>query len=136
MTNNASDAIHTPADLLAAIGDLRNTAGQVQELGSGASPAKGLLGPRGGNGQNIVAAKVAEAFAETERMGFEVKRKEKLQSAILHLVAEVLLGSERDGAVVAAYTSRIDDFRHGLKMQHSDYLKQFVNVESLRESLR
>lgn len=136
--NTASEAIHTPADLLATINDLRSAAGQVRELGSGAAPARGLLSQHSSNSQNGAAAVIGEMLIESERMRLDLTSKQKLQSTILHLIAELLLDGDGDQAALGTYAERIDDFRHDpkLAMEHSDYLKKFVNCDILRDALR
>ena len=71
-------------------------------------------------------------------MRLDLTSKQKLQSTILHLIAELLLDGDGDQAALRTYAGRIDDFRHDpkLAMEHSDYLKKFVNCDILRDALR
>ncbi len=133
---NVGHGIQNPDDLLRALNTFGGAAGRTA-IGEGSSPPRGLLG-EGGDGQSGVAIVIAEALVETERMGFDRAQKQRLQSAILHIVAEMLLDGDGDGIVIATHAARIDDFRHEpkLTMQHADYLKQFVKYETLRETLR
>lgn len=133
----AGGAIHTPAELMDALHYMRSAADQLNALGDGSTPARGFLNARS-NGQSGASTLITEAFLETERMGLSLTRKQQLQSAVLHLVAELLLDGDGRPAVVDEYAERIDALRAELKLpiEHFDYLKKFVNHELLGESLR
>jgi hypothetical protein len=124
----------TPDDLLRTFGKLR--ANDQLSIGSGSAPQRAIL--TGGSQQSGAGPTVAEALSETEQMGFAHKDKQQLQSAILHLIAELLLDGSADEQAIARYAAKIDELRHDLKLsrEHSEYLKQFVHFEPLRESLR
>jgi hypothetical protein len=134
---NAGSAIRTPDELMQTLDQIRGAAEQLHALGEGSAPiARGFIAARN-SGQSGAAAVIGEVLIETERMGLLLAQKQKLQSAILHLIAELLLDGAGNATIIDEYAKRIEDIRAEprLAMEYSDYLKKFVDPNRLRESL-
>lgn len=138
---SAGGAIRTPAELLQAFTALQGAVSQMRGLtegsGGGASDG-GAFRLLGSGSQNGAAALVAEMFARTDQMACPIQKKQQFQSAILHLVGELLLDGGAAPATIEQYCSRIDELRTqgGLPVEHFDYLKRFVDADRLRNELR
>ena len=128
-------AIQTPADFQAF---MKMQGAETHSAIEGRRNNSRQLLAEGGNGQNGAESVIAEALETTERMGLLRSQKQKLQSAILHIVAEVLLDDAAADEVIQRHVAQVDEIRREpkLAMEHADYLKQFVHFEILRDTLR
>ena len=99
-------------------------------------PGTGMMALTGG--QSGAGAIIAEMLTRTEQLGWEIARKQKLQSAILHLIAELLLNGDSTRSLLEQYSNRIVEIRSqgSLPLEQFDYLKKFVDFEHLANELR
>lgn len=136
---NAGGSIQTPAQLVAAFSALLEATGKSRALfGSPgsilqAAPELGQLGAAQTGAHPIVA----EMFQRTEAFGWELMKKRQLQSAILHLVAELLADGTGSATVIEQYRGQVEELRseRGLGFDHFEYLGKFVDTEGLRREL-
>lgn len=139
----------TMARVIENVGARAETAGDIRELlkirgweetplvESGPNHGRRAV-TAGESGPSSTVAVIAEALETTERIGLSRSQKQQLQSAILHVIAEIILNAEGAEGMIERYAAQIDEIRHELKVsrEHADYLKQFVQFETLRDALR
>lgn len=132
-------SIHTPNDLLQAFNAMRTISAQSGGLMEGgaatALPGSAMLGLTAGQGG--AGPLIAEMLSRTEQFGWERAPKQRLQSAMLHLIAELLLNGDSTKAMLEQYSSRIADIRAqaNLPLEQFDYLKKYVEFDRLAEEL-
>ncbi|MGA8808196.1 MAG: hypothetical protein WB973_09995 [Thermoanaerobaculia bacterium] len=136
------DSIKTPEQLSEALQSVYTAVGQTRALVEGETTGADMAGEarpmrRIGPGQSGVAAVIVEMLTNTERMPVEIATKHQLQSAILHLIAELMLNGTADTEMVTLYGQRVADLRAeaSLPVEQFDYLKRFADVDRLRASL-
>jgi len=135
----AGGAIRTPAELLQAFTTLQTAVGQMRAVSDGTLPAVSEAIPLlAASAQNGVAAVLAEMFVQTAQMPWPIQRKQELQSAILHLVGELLLDGAAATVVVEQHRSRVEALRSGggLRVEQFDYLKKFTDADRLRNEIQ
>ncbi|MEA2415004.1 MAG: hypothetical protein QOI58_1661 [Thermoanaerobaculia bacterium] len=138
-----ADSINTPEQLSEALQSFYTAVGQTRALvegeTTGAEMAVDGRPPvrRITAGQSGVAAVIVDMLTNTERMPVEIATKHQLQSAILHLIAELMLNGTADAETVTLYGQRVADLRAhaSLPVDQFDYLKRFADVDRLRAAL-
>jgi hypothetical protein len=136
----AGGSIRTPAELVAAFTALVGAVGGARALVEGNGhdgTVPGVAGLLPQVGQNGAGAVIGDMLVQTSSMGLERRPKYQLQSAILHLIAELLREREGDASIVNKYRDQLEQIRSeaNLAIQHFDYLKKFLNMETLRSEL-
>ncbi|HKR64395.1 MAG TPA: hypothetical protein VJZ00_11750 [Thermoanaerobaculia bacterium] len=138
-----ADSIKTPEQLSDALGSFYTTVGQTRALvegdTGGVEIAAGFTPPsrRLTSGQSGAPSVITEMLGTTDRMSLELQMKHELQSAILHLIAELMLNGTADALTLTRYAERVNSLRSdaSLPMEQFDYLKRFTDVERLRSAL-
>lgn len=135
---NIGNSISTAPELLQVVGSLQTTVAQARALlegNSGPVAHEGAV-PRLGDGKSGPGDVILEMFASTSRMNLG-DAKPRLQSAILHLIAELLLDRHASSERIAEYRDRILAIRAEtqLPFEHFESLKRFVDVERLRDEM-
>jgi hypothetical protein len=133
----AGGAIRTPAELLQVMSAMRNASEQMRAIGGGSANI-GLISSGTPEAQSGAAAILADMLATTEQIRCSLPARRQLQSAILHLIAELLRDDEADDEIVEDYRSTIDAFRStpSLPLADHDYLRKFVDIDQLRRHLQ
>jgi hypothetical protein len=137
----AGGSIRTPAELLAAFTALVGAVGGARALieGNGDSAVPSIAGllPQAGVGQNGAGAVIGDMLVHTGFLGLDRLPKQQLQSAILHLIAELLLEREAEASIIDKYRDQLEKIRSeaNLPIEHFDYLKKFVDTDKLRSEL-
>jgi len=149
-TNAAKQALETiggsiksPEQLTETLQSFYTAVGQTRALveGETVSPEVSVEGQppvrRITAGQSGACAVITDMLSHTERMSMDVATKHQLQSAILHLIAELMLNGTADAATVTLYGERVGDLRAeaSLPVDQFDYLKRFADVDRLRAAL-
>lgn len=137
---NVARSVVTPAQLNEATRAFSNVMGQLQapNAGSGAPMLGSGDAPALTAGQHTGIAVIAEMLGRTEQMRIARDAKKALQSAMLHLAAEVLVnGKSDDDAAAARYCSRAEQVSSEADLSYDDfeYVRRFLDVERLRNDL-
>ncbi|HYC92748.1 MAG TPA: hypothetical protein VEO54_26300 [Thermoanaerobaculia bacterium] len=142
---NGVTSVRTPTDFVQMIGGVRTlfngsagdpfASGGSHLLGGPSAGAQTLLPAAGQSG---LASVLIEVVTETSQLNCTPGVKRKLQSALLHLIAELLPEEKPDDEVVNGYRSRVIDAasQASLSGPQSDYLETLVQPRNLRERLQ
>lgn len=142
---NAAESVRNPTELLQAFGGVKTFfagGGNGDPFGSGPN----LLGGAGAGAQNLLPAAgqsglpavLIEVVTETSRLNCTPAVKRRLQSALLHLIAELLpeekpaddvVNGYRDGVIQAASQA-------SLSGPQADFIESLVQPRKLRERLQ
>lgn len=141
---NAATAIHTPAELAQAIATIRDAIEAMRNLNNGDRQAQAQLqappsvvGALPAPAPNSASAVIATMLQETEQMSWaSAIVKQSLQSATLHLIAELLSPDATDVSVTAC-REHLSDARAAaaLPLPQADYFGQYIDSDSLRKLL-
>lgn len=142
---NAATSVRNPADLVQAIGGVKTLfpgGSNADAFGSGPS----LLGAGTAGAQNLLPAAgqsglpsvLIEVVTETSQLNCAPPLKRRLQSALLHLIAELLPEEKPDDAVVNDYRKRVTEAASlvSLSGPQSDYLQSLIHSGTLRQRLQ
>jgi hypothetical protein len=76
-------------------------------------------------------------LATTGQMGLDLAERRRLQSSVLHLIAELMLEGERSPAIVDDYVERVRKIRGTVEnLEHLDSLEKFIKPDVLARELR
>lgn len=142
---NAATSVRNPTDLVQAIGGVKTLfadGGDADASGFGRS----LLGTSPAGEQNLLPASVQsglpavliEVVAETSRLNCTPALKRRLQSALLHLIAELLPEEKPEEAVVNEYRKRAIEAASvaSLSGSQSEYFESLIQPGKLRQRLQ
>lgn len=137
----AGASIQNPNDLARAIGALRAALAEMSPLTLGDAGEAAL--PSGSMPKLLTGAArgpasvVAEMLDETMELGLGLAERLRLQSAILHLIAELMLQREAANDVIDAYVERIGAIRGKFtELEQLDLLEKYTDVQGMARRLR
>jgi hypothetical protein len=142
---NAAASVRNPAEFIQAIGGVKTFfagGGNADAFGSGPS----LLGTGAADTQKLLPAAaqsglpavLIEVVTETTQLNCTPALKRRLQSALLHLIAELLPEEKPDDAAVNDYRERVIKTASlaSLSGPQSDYFESLVQPGKLRQRLQ
>lgn len=137
----AAESISNPQQLAQAVREIQIAVAEIQEL-----PLR--IGQRGeladgsrialGAYQNGAPAVMAGMFVRTERLACQRQEREKLQSAVLLIVGELLRGEDADESRIAEQQEILRTARAEINVPLEDveYFNTFLDTNRIRSELR
>lgn len=145
---NVGGSIETPAELLDAYRAVREIGEASPPSAQTANTSTGLAGYNTrqlaagmpGGAEDTLAKLLGEVLREINQWGHNFAQKRALTSAVLHIVAEVLLNDHADEEKLAVYIRTLKDVGQSLQPQlnrlQRDLLELFLNPAQLRERFK
>lgn len=138
----AAESISNPQQLAQAIREIQIAVAEIQEFPLRAGQRGELAGGGSrmalGSYQNGAPEVIAGMFVRTERMACQRHEREKLQSAVLLIVGELLRGKEADESRIAEQQELLKTARAeiNLPLEDVEYFTTFLDTNKIRSELR
>jgi hypothetical protein len=124
-------------DLPQAVSAIRAAAGMSGPATAGPALRSAVTPQMLGSGDTGATIVITEMLTATGQIGLDLSERHRLQSSVLHLIAELMLHGERSPAIVDDYLERVRKIRATMEnLEHLDFLEKFINADALARKLR